>query len=381
MRRRSVRESGETSRPLRARLVAPPFGVARRRRCARRLTILETKPHARLITPSRSGSALPSGQASTRAVALTENGGYMRGVSQASRGRTRSHLPRHVLVATDLSARSDRAVLRGAEIALQVGAARLTVLHVIEPVRLRGRATNTRTAERELRAQVQRLAFSSPRLRADVRVERGKPFVEIVRHARIGGADLIVVGAHGTHFVRGLLWGTTAERVVWRGDRVLVVRSRVRGPYKRVLAAVDFSESSRRVVESALVVAPTAKLGVLHVDDILSESRLRLGGASSRDLARYQLGVQRRVHAQMLRFSRTLGLAERITEHVVRLGRPAAVIPQVAAEIRADLVAIGTSARTGLPYLLLGSVAEHVLRDAPCDVLAVRHGAAHFPRA
>jgi len=40
--------------------------------------------------------------------------------------------------------------------------------------------------------------------------------------------------------------------------------------------------------------------------------------------------------------------------------------------MRAELVAVGTTGRTGIPHILLGSVAEHVLRETPCDVLVTR---------
>jgi len=79
-----------------------------------------------------------------------------------------------------------------------------------------------------------------------VHVATGKQFVEIIRRAREEGAELVVLGAHGEHFFKDLLLGTTAEKVVRKGDRlVLVVKRPARGAYRRVLAAVDFSENSR----------------------------------------------------------------------------------------------------------------------------------------
>jgi nucleotide-binding universal stress UspA family protein len=65
-------------------------------------------------------------------------------------------------------------------------------------------------------------------------------------------------GAHGEHFFKDLLLGTTAEKVVCKGDRpVLVVKRAAHGPYRRVLVPVDFSESDnaaliKRIVASLL---------------------------------------------------------------------------------------------------------------------------------
>lgn len=63
---------------------------------------------------------------------------------------------------------------------------------------------------------------------------------------------------------------------------------------------------------------------------------------------------------------------------MLKHGRASHVIPKTAKRVRADLVAVGTTGRTGLPYILLGSVAEHVLREAPCDVLVARTEAVRF---
>ena len=56
----------------------------------------------------------------------------------------------------------------------------------------------------------------------------------------------------------------------------------------------------------------------------------------------------------------------------VRVGDAAEEIEAAAAELKADLIVVGTHGRSGLKHLLLGSVAEHVVRHAPCPVLTVR---------
>jgi nucleotide-binding universal stress UspA family protein len=53
-------------------------------------------------------------------------------------------------------------------------------------------------------------------------------------------------------------------------------------------------------------------------------------------------------------------------------GYPGAIIPRIAGETKADLIVMGTHGRTGLSRLLMGSVAEQVVRKAPCPVLTVK---------
>jgi universal stress protein A len=57
----------------------------------------------------------------------------------------------------------------------------------------------------------------------------------------------------------------------------------------------------------------------------------------------------------------------------VRVGNPAATISQCAAESSADLIVMGTHGRGGLSHIFMGSVAERVMRTAPCPVLTVRN--------
>jgi nucleotide-binding universal stress UspA family protein len=64
-----------------------------------------------------------------------------------------------------------------------------------------------------------------------------------------------------------------------------------------------------------------------------------------------------------------------VSAHVVEVGNVSDGLAKTAAELDADLVVMGTRGRTGLAHALLGSVAERMLRLAPCPVLAVRAGA------
>ena len=60
------------------------------------------------------------------------------------------------------------------------------------------------------------------------------------------------------------------------------------------------------------------------------------------------------------------------THHVVRLGRAWQEVVEIAREVKSDLIILATHGYTGLKHVLLGSVAEKILRHAPCPVLSVR---------
>ena len=74
-----------------------------------------------------------------------------------------------------------------------------------------------------------------------------------------------------------------------------------------------------------------------------------------------------------------LGIGRLNPRTEVRIGAPAAEIVAAAGDLKADLICLGTHGRSGLAHLLLGSVAEKVIRHAPCPVLTVRSGTGGAP--
>jgi nucleotide-binding universal stress UspA family protein len=77
-------------------------------------------------------------------------------------------------------------------------------------------------------------------------------------------------------------------------------------------------------------------------------------------------------------FIRRTGLGDKSIVRLLRYGQAPHVISDVARRLRPDLLCVGSVGRTGLPYILLGSVAEHVLREVPCDVLVAKSGSVRF---
>jgi nucleotide-binding universal stress UspA family protein len=282
------------------------------------------------------------------------------------------------LIATDLSSRAEKAVGRAVQLA-EEHRGTLTILHIL--TRQAGYETRTQQIaskiEKDLRRKVEALAAKKSSV-ASVRALPGTPFVEIIRQGREEAADLILVGAHGENFIKDLLLGTTAEKIVRKGDRsVLVVKQAAQHSYRRVLVAVDFSDNSRNALELALRLAPQAEFHALHVYAGV-EGMLRGAGVTDAGIVRYQRQVAKEARQQMEVFMRSIDRRRKPIRREVWNGRAGREITRIARRLRADLVAVGTAGRTGIPYILLGSVAEHVMREAPCDVLVARSGTSRF---
>jgi nucleotide-binding universal stress UspA family protein len=202
------------------------------------------------------------------------------------------------------------------------------------------------------------------------RLVEGTPSVEIIGAGHHGRNELVVVGRHGKRTFRDLVLGSTTEQVIrGGGSAILVVASRPVGPYGRPLAAVDCSDSSRRAVQLAwcLAGADVPAVEVIHVYVPIDDGTLRRASIFGEAPIEYRLALRRQAHYATEEFLAGDGMAPvRIT---VREGDALDEIRRAAAKREADLLAVGTHGRSGAAHVLLGSVAEAVIREVTCDVL------------
>ena len=171
-----------------------------------------------------------------------------------------------LMVATDLTERSQRAFERAIELKSQAGATiTVTLLHAVEPG-LFPAIGEERYADAVdfLRGQIAALP-EEKRAGIACNVRVGEPFTTIIDEAHRQNADLIVLGQPAKGGLKELFIGTTTERVVRHSDLpVLVVKKLVRGAYQRVLVAMDLSEGAIRALETAYRIAPDADFLMLH---------------------------------------------------------------------------------------------------------------------
>jgi len=148
---------------------------------------------------------------------------------------------------------------------------------------------------------------------------------------------------------------------------------------RRVLVPIDFSRDSLAALDYAAEFTQpfAAELVLLHVIEPLYYATPGDLYATSPNVA-LLLEEQRRAAKQQLeRLVRKLEQQGRKARALLKEGTPAQVIAETAQQRpKIDLIIMGTHGRTGLAHLLLGSVAERVLRIATCPVLVVRRGKA-----
>ena len=200
-----------------------------------------------------------------------------------------------------------------------------------------------------------------------------EPVEAILKKVEAWKADLLAVGTHGRHGIEKLVMGSIASKLLHRADTaVLLVRSdsELYGgdePIGRILVPIDFSDHSHRALACARLLASRhgGSIHVLHVVELL-HTPFTPGGLTSR-------------------FETEPGLREKTVEALTDMlgeteGEVAAVDGSSAAgaillwreTLGARLVVIGSRGLTGLPHLLVGSVAEKVARFCEVPVIIVK---------
>ena len=235
---------------------------------------------------------------------------------------------------------------------------------------------NRQLAE-QLKSVAKRAGFS-PQEQTHLRTGAA-PFHEICKLAQEIPADLIVMPTHGHTGLKHVLLGSTAERVVQHSPcPVFVVRQRKRKSETRrvfttdsILVPVDFSSCSREGLQYAIGFANEfgARLILLHVRYLgyIYSSE----GTALYDIPALQEAARKNAERQMRQLVRSVSFGGVKFETAFTEGSPALDICAFAKDHDVDLIITSTHGLTGFEHVLIGSIAEKVVRHAPCSVLVV----------
>jgi nucleotide-binding universal stress UspA family protein len=143
--------------------------------------------------------------------------------------------------------------------------------------------------------------------------------------------------------------------------------------FKRILVPIDYSEPSRRALELALTLEEGAQVVAVHVWDrpsfVADEMTVGYQDGSRRSLSELiRENAQKEMDDFLAHVQRPSG---RSFEHRLLSGDPVSVILEEAAKPGYGVLVVGTHGRTGMTRLLLGSVAEKLIRLSPIPVLTV----------
>ncbi len=198
----------------------------------------------------------------------------------------------------------------------------------------------------------------------------GPAATEIAAAARSAHADLVVLGLGPHQVIDRALDGETAVQLVQQASTaVLAVPSTVSDLPRRAVAAIDFTPTSVRAVQTlARVLQAGDELHLVHVrmwtesDDFVHTSSWLAADEAADPLA---------CEHRLAELAATLPLAPGVSTHIVQIeGRPAPALLEYVERVGADLLALGSHGHGLWKRLTIGSVSSKILRVASCSVLA-----------
>jgi nucleotide-binding universal stress UspA family protein len=145
-------------------------------------------------------------------------------------------------------------------------------------------------------------------------------------------------------------------------------------PVQKLLVATDFSDYSKEALDHAVYLTQKigAELYLLHVFEPPFFSHAGVSPSVQREVQHWIEQNKKEASEKLKAIMEAVRLQGIKASSLFKEGAPFLEILKSAEEIPADLIVMGTHGRTGLPHVLMGSVAERVVRKAPCPVLTVR---------
>jgi universal stress protein E len=288
-----------------------------------------------------------------------------------------------LLSVTDLLPKSEFSIDRAGLLADELGA-ELSLLHVVSPV------ASERVLEQSLQIAIERMKsrVRSPLWHAattpDVVVRPGNPARVILDTIAREKPDLVIMGPHERRGVVDALQGTIAEKIVSsRNCPVLVVQQRAKTAYRNVLLALDVAAGSRAALRAAeqFVLRDGAQAAVIHAC-----ASVDLAVLQAADMEAAGLGFQPECSPDVATASMRDLLEQesadpRRYELVVTQGNPLPTILRTIGRRKPDLLVMGTRGDGRMRRAVLGSVANQLLKVAPCDILIVPRSASEASTA
>lgn len=281
--------------------------------------------------------------------------------------------PQRILLATDLGARSDRALDRAAQLARQWNAA-LIVVHALERAPDIANWSRYDDAPSWRRPPDPAVAIER-QIRRDLRdpvsdlkiyIEEGEPHQVVLDIVARERCDLIVLGTARDETLGRVALGANVQQLVRRAPvSVLVVKTRPAGPYNHILVGTDFTDEARHGLSVAGKLFPDSLFTVMHAFD-LPYRWLATDTPLSREFAAMERDT---INSFVAEAALPSGLrVVTLTEH----GPPEIMLRKYVVEKNANLTVIGALGRGLLFHVLVGGNAPRIVDGVPSDVLVVR---------
>lgn len=285
-----------------------------------------------------------------------------------------------ILVAIDFSP-SSRIALREAARLASLYQAQLTAVHVVDPFLVHEMKREMAMTEADVVKQIEArlLSFAESAdagcgaLNVDVRSDNPSP--GLLAACQAHAADLLVMGAHGSHGERARIGPIAAQCIRRIPAEVLIVHENSPGPFRHIVACTDLSETSARAVSTALRVAKheSASVDCVHIFQSVFAMTMDYGGlgvAIPMPDPEF-LGLREKEVAEFLQ-PLTAATDVPVQSHVIEQANVRQGVIDHVRNSQAGLVVLGTRGKNGLREFFLGTTAEKIIANAPCSILVIK---------
>lgn len=284
----------------------------------------------------------------------------------------------NLLIASDFSKYADWALQRAIGLT-KLNKAHIHFLHVLDP----SLSSITQSSEAELQPNhfaekkeieekiLKKLRGNNPKLFANASIALGRAADEIVRYADENHCELIIVGAHGSYYINDYVLGTTSSSIIRQSHvPVFLIKREPAFVYDRILIATDLSQASKEAVQFTFNCFPNATFQLLHIVDIYYRQFLNPIDFDE-ELVDTKHHKIKNILEKLDIFLDQCHVDKSKFEKKIIDGYYADAIVEQANQWKADLLVFGTQGKSGLHYLLMGSVAKRILHLSSVDMLAV----------
>jgi nucleotide-binding universal stress UspA family protein len=285
-----------------------------------------------------------------------------------------------IIVGVDFSECSRSALEQAVRLA-SWNQAKLRVIHAIEHLTISDAAEAFKLSEDQIRREVRQGAIArlsvwaaetgAPKVHSR-EVIFGPPLDVLLQETRSSHADLLVLGVTGESLLPYGA-GTLATKCLRKAPcKVMLIKESHARPFRRIVACVDFSETSREAVAQALRAASQdhAEVHFLHVFQPPWDYPMSFGDRVPA-MADFEKNYRLVLENNLRKFVAPAAGSQTVCA-LTEAKTHGHGIAEYCRRVDADLVILGTKGKTNLKYVLLGSTVERLLKELPCSVLVVR---------
>lgn len=276
-----------------------------------------------------------------------------------------------ILVATDFSESSDRAVQASILLAKEFKS-RIALLHVAseenvspETKLLIKQSIQNRLDNIKLQITNEGVSVS------EIMIENGVPFEKIIQIAQARNVNVIIAGSGSKNGNDNFKLGTTVEKLMRKNQIPLwVVKNEEVKPIANITCPVDFSDASRRALLNAITLANrfNAELSVLHVFVPVVTTSVRI----SLNIEEENTNLRKEKEQEFEKFLNEIDFKSVKYTKELLMGIPDLEIFRAIKRNKSDLLLMGTTGKTTLSKLLMGSITEKVTRELPCSFITTK---------